>query len=251
MTGIGSALRRLRQDVEGRTIRGRESPVFDSEAFVVDCQRAASEADPVSAVAEAVAAAIHDGAAIDAALGTDVKEADTLFSTPELTVQRIVWPGGAASRPHDHRMWAVVGVYAGEEVNRLYQRAPSGLEERVVRAVGSAEVLTLGEDAIHSVENLRRQWTAGLHVYGGDILHDERSAWRPDGVEVSFADNLASARPMWTAMREVAADHERVMSADDRYEALTALREAYSGRRRYLTAEEARRVVADAWGIIT
>jgi predicted metal-dependent enzyme (double-stranded beta helix superfamily) len=234
--------------VAGRT--GRESPVFKSEAFVDACQRAGSEADPVSAVAEAVAAAIRDGAAIDAALGTDLKgEPDTLFSTPELTVQRIIWPGGAASPPHDHRTWAVVGVYAGEEVNRLYQRAPSGLEERAVRPVRSGEVLTLGEDAIHSVENLRRQWTAGLHVYGGDILHDERSAWRPDGVEVSFGDNLAAAQPMWTAMRELAADHQRAMSADDRYEALTALREAYTQQRRYLTAEEARRVVADTWGI--
>jgi len=51
-------------------------------------------------------------------------------------------------------------------------------------------------------------------------------------------------------MRELAADHQRVISADDRYEALTALREAYTQQRRYLTAEEARRVVADAWGII-
>jgi len=228
--------------------------VFDSDAFVGDCRRAASEAEPVAALAEVVAAAIRNGGAIDAALGTELKgEPDTLFSSPELTVQRIVWPGGAASPPHDHRMWAVVGVYAGEEVNRLYQHAPWGLEERAVRPVGAAEVLTLGEDAIHSVENLRRQWTAGLHVYGGDIVHKARSAWGPDGVEVRFADNLAAVRSMWAAMREmrkVAAEQGRAISDDDRYDALTAIREGYRQRRRYLSHEEARRVVADVWGII-
>jgi predicted metal-dependent enzyme (double-stranded beta helix superfamily) len=228
--------------------------VFDTDAFVMDCRRAASDPDPVAALAEVVSAAIRDGGAIDAALGTELKgEPDTLFSSPELTVQRIVWPGGSTSSPHDHRMWAVVGVYAGEEVNRLYQHTPAGLEERAVRPVGAAEVLTLGEDAIHSVENLRRQWTAGLHVYGGDILHKERSAWGPDGVEVSFADNLAAVRAMWAAMhemREAAAEQGRAVSDDDRYDALIAIRDGYRHRRRYLSHEEARWVVADAWGII-
>jgi hypothetical protein len=125
--------------------------VFDSETFVADCQRAASETDPVSAVADAVVATIRDGAAIDAVLGTELRgEADTLYSSAELTVQRIMWPGGVASPPHDHRMWAVVGVYAGEEVNRLYERGLSGLEERAVRPVGAAGVLTFGEKTIHS-----------------------------------------------------------------------------------------------------
>jgi predicted metal-dependent enzyme (double-stranded beta helix superfamily) len=225
--------------------------VFDPDAFVGECRRAASEAEPVAALAEVVAAAIRDGGAIDAALGTELKgEADTLFSSPELTVQRIVWPGGAASPPHDHRMWAVVGVYAGEEVNRLYRRGPSGLEERAVRPVGAAEVLTLGEDAVHSVENLRRQWTAGLHVYGGDILHNERSAWGPDGTEARFAENSAAFRAMWAPMRELAAEQGRAISDDDRYDALIAIREAYRRQRRYLTPEEARRVVAEAWGIV-
>ena len=224
--------------------------MFYDDQFVGECRQAITEADPVAAVVDVVGKAVSDGAAIDAALGRELKpEPDTLFSSPELTVQRILWPGGAASPQHDHRMWAVVGVYAGEEVNRVYRRFGPTLEEQYVRGVARGEVLCLDEDAIHSVENLRREWTAGLHVYGGDIVGVARSAWGPDGVEVSYADNAAGYRAMFKAMRDLAAETKRPISDDDRYEALTALRAACTADRRYLTPDEARQVIAGVWAI--
>jgi hypothetical protein len=67
--------------------------VFDAETFVSECQRAASAADTLAAVQEIVAPAIGDPASIDATLGSEFKgESDTLFSSPDLTVQRIQWP---------------------------------------------------------------------------------------------------------------------------------------------------------------
>ena len=183
--------------------------MFDAQDFVTDGQAAATEVDPVAAVQEVVASAIADGASIDAALGTEFKaEADTLFSSVDLTVQRIQWPPGIDSSMHDHRMWAVVGVYVGQELNRIYRRSPDGIEERGHRALGEGDVLVLDEgDAIHSVENPLHRRTAGLHVYGGDILSVERSAWGPDGAELSFAKNATPRRAMYQAMREVAGDH--------------------------------------------
>ncbi len=200
---------------------------FDAETFVGECQAAAVEDDPVAAVREVVAAAIADGASIDAALGTERKrerEPDTLFSSSDLTVQRIVWPPGAFSSRHDHRMWAVIGVYAGQEVNHLYARSPGGLKECDRRGVGEREVLILRSDAIHSVENGRRERTAGLHVYGGDIVNLERSAWGPDGREVSFQENVTARMPMLNAMRDLAAEQGMRVDDDSRYVALMALR---------------------------
>ena len=55
-------------------------------------------------------------------------EPDTLFASPEITVQRIVWRGGARSNVHEHRMWAVVGVYAGAEVNQRSAWDFAGIE---------------------------------------------------------------------------------------------------------------------------
>jgi predicted metal-dependent enzyme (double-stranded beta helix superfamily) len=222
--------------------------VFDAETFVSECQRAASAADALAAVQEIVATTIGDPGSIDATLGTEFKgESDTLFSSADLTVQRIQWPPGIDSSAHEHRMWAVVGVYTGFELNRIYRRSPNGIEECGRRPLGEGEVLVLGPDAIHSVENPLRRRTAGLHVYGGDILSVERSAWGPDGREVSFATNAAPARAMFQAMRDVAGDHGKQLDDEARYLAITALRAACERERRYPTSAEARHIVGQAW----
>ena len=221
---------------------------FDAGTFISECQAAAVEVDPVTAVQEVVAAAIADGSSIDAALGTGFKSApDTLFSSVDLTVLRIRWAPGFVSSPHDHRMWAVIGVYAGEELNRLYDRSPDGLWECGRRAVAQRDVFVLDSDAIHSVENADRGWTAGLHVYGGDILSVERSAWGPDGREVSFAEDLSAAMAMFQAMRDLAADLEKHLDDESRSLAFAALRAACERERRYPTPAQARRIIVDAW----
>ena len=224
--------------------------VFDPEAFVQEVRAAATTADPVGAVQEVVASAIVDGTAINSVLGTDLKlEHETLLSTDRLTIQRIIWPAGLRSSPHEHRMWAVVGVYAGEEFNRLYSRAPDGLTETSTQSVSEREVFVLDSDAVHSVENPAREWTAGLHVYGGDILNIERSAWGPDGREVPFSENRDANRAMWKPMRDLVREHALRIDDDARYLALTALAAATERERRYLTPAEARRIIADAWNL--
>jgi predicted metal-dependent enzyme (double-stranded beta helix superfamily) len=221
--------------------------MFDPEAFALVCQAAANAAEPVSAVQEVVGAAIRDGAAIDAALGTEVKrENDTFLSSGDLTVQRILWPGGSWSPPHDHRMWAVIGVYAGEEMNRLYERVPTGLREIRTCAVSEREMLTLAADTIHSVENTHRELTAGLHVYGGDIIGIDRSAWTPDGREVPFSENSSRQMAMFQVMRDIATERGEPLDANARYQVLLALRVACDRERRYLTSDEARPIAEHA-----
>ncbi len=222
--------------------------MFDPETFVGECQRAAAAADAVAAVGQVVATAIAEPAAIDATLGAEFKgESDTLFASTDLTVQRIQWPPGIDSSAHEHRMWAVVGVYTGLEQNRLYKRSPTGIEECGHRALGEGEILMLDAVAIHSVENPLRRRTAGLHVYGGDILSAERSAWGPDGREVSFATNAAPARAMFQAMRDIVNDYGKQPDDEARYLAITALRAACERERHYPTNAEAQRIVKQAW----
>jgi predicted metal-dependent enzyme (double-stranded beta helix superfamily) len=224
--------------------------VFVAEAFVSDCRTAASAMDPVRSVHAVVEAAICDGAAIDAALGTERKrENDTLFSSPTLTVQRILWPGGVGSSPHEHRMWAVIGVYRGQEVNHLFERTPDGLKECGERVVRRGEVLALGMDVIHSVESPHHELTAGLHVYGGDILGADRSAWGPDSCEVPFRENNAAYISMFEPMRDLAQEHGRQDDDDARHDAIVALTAATKREKRYLTPDECRRIIAGAWGI--
>ena len=35
----------------------------------------------------------------------------------------VVWAPGMRIRPHDHLMWAAIGLYAGQEDNTFYRRA--------------------------------------------------------------------------------------------------------------------------------
>jgi predicted metal-dependent enzyme (double-stranded beta helix superfamily) len=225
---------------------------FDPEVFVADCRAAAGEGDAPTAVAEVLAAATDDGSSIDAALGAEYKrEADVLFSSPNLTVQRILWPRGAVTSPHDHRMWAVVGVYGGEETNRLYKRSSEGLNECGGQSVAQGDVFVLGADAIHSVENAGSGWTAALHVYGGDILTVERSAWGPDGREVPYGEMTSAVKAMLQSAYDLA--EERGAAIDDQAlsVAITALLAWCKLERRYATPAEARGIVTDAWELLS
>ena len=58
--------------------------------------------------------------------------------------------------PHDHRMWAADGIYAGREDNTMYRRRrPRNrhLEEPGGKTLDDGDVLLLGDDVIHSVNN--------------------------------------------------------------------------------------------------
>ncbi len=44
-------------------------------------------------------------------------------------------------------------------------------------------MLLLGDDAIHSVANTRRELAVALHVYGGDFFNATRSEWSFDTFE--------------------------------------------------------------------
>jgi predicted metal-dependent enzyme (double-stranded beta helix superfamily) len=72
-------------------------------------------------------------------------------------------------RPHNHLMWAAIGVYGGQEDNTFYRRVGGGLALSGGRELRARDVALLGDDAIHAVSNPRRSYTAAIHVYGGDI----------------------------------------------------------------------------------
>jgi predicted metal-dependent enzyme (double-stranded beta helix superfamily) len=217
--------------------------MFDAESFVRQCQAALTMPDPVDAVRTIVKTAIGD----DALAEEDGYE--VLLSSPDLTIQRIPWPPGLLTSAHEHRMWAVIGVYRGGELNHFYTRTPEGLNKSGERAVACGEVLVLDADVIHAVENPHREVTAALHVYGGDILGIERSAWGPDGREVSFGEDSSQFLALFEPMSDQAKAQERPLDDEARYDAFMALRAAYERDGRYPTYEEARAIIAKAWSV--
>ena len=99
--------------------------MFEVDQFVADC-RAAFAADPThKAIREVLARAKSEQAAVLRGLGEPNRaEIRKLFHSDSLTILNVVWAPGMMVMPHNHRMWAVIGIYSGREDNIFWRRIP-------------------------------------------------------------------------------------------------------------------------------
>jgi predicted metal-dependent enzyme (double-stranded beta helix superfamily) len=154
--------------------------MFEVDAFVDGCAAALREPQPALATKEVLLQAIAQPSEIDHALGVPtVGGMRCLHRSSELTVLQFVWPPGVKLFPHDHRMWAGIGIYGGGEDNTFFRRTPDGIEASGGKQLRAGDVALLGEDVIHGVANPSRAYTAAIHVYGGDYFGTNRSQWDP------------------------------------------------------------------------
>jgi len=159
--------------------------MFDLDRFIDDCRAAVREDRTHKAAREVLARANSDPAAILAALGEPAKAGvNPLYKSAELTILNVVWGKRMTIMPHDHRMWAVIGVYTGREDNIFWRRPPGeagGLIEAAgAKSLGERCAEPLGRDVIHSVTNPLGRLTGAIHVYGGDFYGIERTEWDPE-----------------------------------------------------------------------
>jgi predicted metal-dependent enzyme (double-stranded beta helix superfamily) len=151
---------------------------LEVEDVVARCRAALDEHTPALAVRDALDQLIADPDALERAIGpVELGGITPLHHAPDLTVLRVAWTPGMALYPHEHRMWAVIGMYGGQEDNAFFRRAPRGLTPAGGRDLPAGDVLVLGDDVIHSVANTKREFAVALHVYGGDFFNGERSEW--------------------------------------------------------------------------
>jgi predicted metal-dependent enzyme (double-stranded beta helix superfamily) len=154
------------------------------EDIVARCQAALGEHTPVLAVRDVIDELVGDHARLERALGpVESGGITTLYNAADLTVLHVAWTPGMNLNPHEHLMWAVIGMYGGQEDNSFYRRAPGGLESTGGKELPAGEVLVLGDDVIHSVANSHHEFAVALHVYGGDFFGVERSEWDFDSFD--------------------------------------------------------------------
>lgn len=177
--------------------------MFSIDRFVEDC-RAATRCDPTHRAAhEVIRRAFADPAAVRAAVGdpTDSGLAP-IYRSDDLTILNVIWKPGATIRPHDHRMWAVIGVYAGREDNIFWRRIRDDQNGRIEAAgagtLAAGDVIPLGPDIVHSVLNPTARLTGAIHVYGGDFFKVERSEWDPETL-VEAPYDMAKTRAMFAS----------------------------------------------------
>ena len=173
--------------------------MFDKQSFIEACRAAIKEhdreQDRQAAIQEAVARAVSEPGEVVRWLGQPSRAGiDTLYKSGDLTILNLCWGPGLTVKPHDHRMWAVIGIYAGREQNFFYRRSDQGLIRYGMRELNAKETVRLGASAVHSVTNPLDHFTAAIHVYGGDFFSTARSEWDPQTFEERPYDSAATLR---------------------------------------------------------
>jgi predicted metal-dependent enzyme (double-stranded beta helix superfamily) len=159
--------------------------MFDLDRFKADCSAAATERAALQAIREIVARAVEVPTAVLKALGEPARsEVQTLHSSADLTILNVIWGPRMTVMPHNHEMWAVIGIYTGREDNILWRRLPGEANSRIeaagAKALSERDALPLGHDIIHSVTNPIGRLTGAIHVYGGNFFGVPRKEWDPE-----------------------------------------------------------------------
>jgi len=161
--------------------------MFDLDQFIAECTTAVRADPSFRSVREVVARSVSEPRSILKALGEPQRgELITLHQSDELTILNVVWAPRMTLLPHNHRMWAVIGIYTGREDNIFWRKVPGMPDGRIeaagAKALGEKDVVPLGRDVIHSVTNPLGRLTGAIHVYGGDFFAPGRSEWDPESL---------------------------------------------------------------------
>lgn len=158
--------------------------MFQKEQFIEECRSALGESDAQGAIQEIVARAVAEPRQLLSGLGEPkLAGAEIIYRAEDLTILNVVWGPRMAMHPHDHRMWAVIGLYGGCEENIFYRRSENGLTRHGTKRLGTKDTIPLGEPVIHAVTNPLDQLTGAIHIYGGDFFTTPRSEWNPETFE--------------------------------------------------------------------
>ena len=162
---------------------------MDIDRFVDDCVIANKDSDPQAAVKEVLARAVRNPSQALAAIGEpDQAGLRVLLRSETLTIFSASWTPRMNLMPHNHEMWANIGIYTGREDNIFWRRTEDGIQACGAEALFEGDTAALPVDAIHSVTNPLQRFTGGIHIYGGDFFDTARSQWNPETLEEEPSD---------------------------------------------------------------
>ena len=154
--------------------------MFQKERFIEECRAALKEGNAQAAIRELVTRAVFEPAQVVRALGEPrLAGVETIYRADDLTILNLCWGPRMVFKPHDHRMWAVIGIYGGREQNIFFRRGEKGLTQHGTKEINTGDTIPLGAAIIHAVTNPLDQITGAIHVYGGDFFATPRSEWDP------------------------------------------------------------------------
>jgi predicted metal-dependent enzyme (double-stranded beta helix superfamily) len=181
-------------DTQGTSAAKGEGTTTTGDDLVAACVDAMAESDPRGAVRAILTRSVADRRLAEALEGPSAG-LNVLHHSAELTILNVVWPPLMSLFPHDHRMWAAIGIYSGREDNTFFRRSGGSLVRSGGKELVDGSVLLLGDEVIHAVHNpARSSYTGAVHVYGGDFFGTPRSQWDAETLQEHPYDVEASRR---------------------------------------------------------
>jgi predicted metal-dependent enzyme (double-stranded beta helix superfamily) len=163
---------------QGKSTASGPQSRFELDEFVDDVKRARAESDAQGAVQEVLARVVSEPRSVILGIGEPrAAGIHQVYRAPDLTILNVVWAPMMILLPHEHRMWATIGIYCGREDNIVWTRTGPRVEAYGAASLSEKEVFSLPDDAVHSVTNPIERMTGALHIYGGDFFATPRSEW--------------------------------------------------------------------------
>ena len=167
----------------------------DIDRFIDDVVSARRQSDDQTAVEEVLRRMVANPHAVLQELGEPVEAGlHTIYRADDLTILKVVWAPLMVLLPHNHNMWASIGIYTGREDNIIWRRKDASIEAIGATALSATHVFGLAQDAIHSVLNPVGRLTGAIHVYGGDFFKPGRREWDPETLRERDFDLDAARR---------------------------------------------------------
>jgi len=169
--------------------------VFDIDRFIENCRAAVREDPSYKAAREVLARANSDPAAILASFGDPTRAGVTpLYKSDTLTILNVVWGKKMTIMPHDHRMWAVIGVFGArrDPLGNKSTRAPDCGDPSLWRRFLRRQAQRLGSRNLARAR--LRFCVAPAHVRGSQRGVTASRYSEDSGCKMTFVDLWAVAR---------------------------------------------------------
>jgi predicted metal-dependent enzyme (double-stranded beta helix superfamily) len=174
---------------------------FDLDTLVAEIKTASRGSNPKAEVKKIMERVFEDAQMIQENIPVFDENEVNLFEDDAISIWVCRFMPGAPIPPHDHQMDAMIGLYAGVERNRFFNRETSDkITESGHVDITPGEILNISPTAIHAVECVSEEPSCGIHVYFGPLqtidrsLFDQRAGTRLKFTEETFNRLCAELR---------------------------------------------------------
>ena len=153
-------------------------PVFDLDDCIRRLRKAASGASPAKAIRAEMDCYFANPKAINRAMPKYDTDEKVLFEDESISISCCRFRPGYTIPPHDHQTSAVIGLYDGQERNNFFSTAGDDfITKGKAVDMQAGDVLSIGPNAIHTVECTGSSPSYAIHVYLAPLSRIERNLY--------------------------------------------------------------------------